>query len=428
MKQKNLTQLRLFALIIIFTGGPALAGGIWLYDLGAPSSGRSGAGSVASAEDAVTAFANPAGMTLLEHSGLVVGVTALYVNADFDPGPGTTETGGGGSNAGGFTPAGGVYYVYRHSERTQWGLALNSWFGLGLDYDEDWAGRYFAQEADIYTLALTGTVSRRLSDRVSIGGGLSVVQGELTVKSAVNNAADGLEDGQISIDGDDTGLGFNLGLMFEVSAATRIGLTYRSEVEIELGDVLSGSGIGPTLLGELQQIGLEPGATIDLDVTIPQGLLLGVYHRVSDRLEVMADVGWQDWSEFGVIGISVNQENPTSLITPTRYDDTWRAALGMEWALEPGKWKLSSGISYDSSPASSDIRTPEFPLDRQIRLSLGLHRHTGRRFDWSLGYTYVDSGTGRMNASLGGLTGTIEGSFSPYNVHSLAFSLIGDFR
>ena len=421
-------KLRIFTLIILFIGSPALAGGIWLYDLGSPSSGRSGAGSVASAEDAVTAFANPAGMTLLEHSSLVVGLTALYVNAEFEPGPGNNESGGNGGNAGGFSPAGGVYYVNRHSERTQFGLTFNSWFGLGLDYDDDWVGRYFAQEADIFTIALTGTVSRRLSDRVSIGGGLSVVQGELTVKSAVNNVLDGLEDGQIDIDSSDTGFGFNLGYMFEASAATRIGLTYRSQVDIELDDILRASGIGPTLEATLQQMGLGPGSTIDLDVVIPQALTLGVYHRVSDRLELMGDIGWQDWSEFGVMGITVSQENPISLTTETRYEDTWRVALGMEWALEPGKWKLSSGISYDSSPASSESRTPEFPVDRQIRLSVGLHRHTGRRFDWSVSYTYVDSGNGRMNESLGFLTGTIDGSYSPYNVHSLAFSLIHDFR
>ncbi len=404
------------------------AAGIWLYDLGSPSSGRSAAGSVASAEDAVTAFSNPAGMSLLEHSGWVAGVNALYVNADFEPGPETTVPGGGGDNAGGFSPGGGLYYANRHSDRTQWGLALNSWFGLGLDYDDDWSGRYFAQESEIFTVALTGTVSRRLSDRVSVGGGLSVLYGELTVESAVNNVLDGLEDGQIDINSDDVGLGFNFGVMLEASEATRFGLTYRSEVELDLDNALSGSGIGPTLLAALQQMGLQPGATIDLDVVIPQAVLLGVYHRVSDRFQIMGDVGWQDWSEFGSIGISINQENPVSLTTPSKYDDTWRAAVGMEWEFKPGEWTLSSGISYDSSPVSSTVRTPELPVDRQIRLSVGLHRHSGRRFDWSVSYTYVDSGTGGMNIGLGPLTGNIQGSYSPYNVHSLAFSLIGKPR
>ncbi len=412
----------------LWLSSPVLASGIWLYDLGSPASGRSGAGSVASAEDAVTAFSNPAGMSLLEYSGFVAGAAGLFVNAEFDPGPGTTETGGGGSDAGGFTPGGGLYYANRHSDQFQWGLTLNSWFGLGLEYDDDWAGRYFAQESEIFTVALTGTVSRRLNDRISLGGGLSAVYGELTVETAVNNAADGLEDGRIDINSDDYSFGFNVGVMVEASEATRFGLTYRSEVEFDLDNALSGTGIGPTVLGGLLQMGLQPGATVDLDVVIPQALLLGVYHKISDRFEIMADVGWQDWSEFGEMGISINQENPLSITTPTRYDDTWRAALGMEWEFRPDEWTLSYGISYDSSPVSSTVRTPELPVDRQIRLSVGLHRHTGRRFDWSLSYTYVDSGSGTMNASLGPLTGTIQGDYSPYDVHSLAFSLIRTAR
>ena len=161
------------SLLVLGLPVPVSAGGIWLYDLGAPSLGRAGAGSVASADDAATAFMNPAGMALLEDSGLVAGVNGLWISTEFQPGPGTTETGGGGGDAGDFAPAGGVFYANRHSDRTQWGLSLNSYFGLGLEYDDDWAGRYFAQESEIFTVAFTGTVSRRLNDKVSIGGGVS---------------------------------------------------------------------------------------------------------------------------------------------------------------------------------------------------------------------------------------------------------------
>jgi len=40
-------------------------------------------------------FANPAGMTLLDDSGLVVGVTGLFVSSKVRPGPETTESGDG---------------------------------------------------------------------------------------------------------------------------------------------------------------------------------------------------------------------------------------------------------------------------------------------------------------------------------------------
>ncbi len=85
----------LILLIALGAPVPGLAGGIWLYDLGAPSMGRAGAGSAASAEDAATGFANPAGMTLLDDSGLVVGVTGLFVSSKVRPGPETTESGDG---------------------------------------------------------------------------------------------------------------------------------------------------------------------------------------------------------------------------------------------------------------------------------------------------------------------------------------------
>jgi len=413
-------------LILLFALGmpvPGWASGIWLYDLGAPSMGRAGAASAASAEDAATAFANPAGMALLDDSGLVAGVAGLFVSSNFRPGPETTESGGGGGDAGGFSPAAGVYYVNRHSETTQWGLTLNSWFGLGLDYDDDWAGRYFTQEADIFTMALTGTVSRRLSDRVSIGGGLSVVYGELSVETAINNALDGLEDGRLDIKSDDIGFGFNAGLMVEISLQTRMGFTYRSQVDLELDDVLRAHDVGPTLQALLAQAGLA-GSVVDLEVVIPQAVSLAVWHRVSDRLVIMGDVGWQDWSEFGRIGINVSSNPPLGLTTPTRYDDTWRVGLGAEWALQNRPWKISAGVSYDSSPVSTADRTPEFPLDRQIRLSVGLHKHHGKRFDWAVTYTYVDSGTGEINAALGEFTGRIQGVYDPYDVHTLGFHII----
>jgi len=413
----------LILLIALGAPVPGLAGGIWLYDLGAPSMGRAGAGSAASAEDAATGFANPAGMTLLDDSSLVIGVTGLFVSSKFQPGPATTESGGGGGDAGGFTPGSGVYYVNRHSERTQWGLTLNSWFGLGLDYDDDWAGRYFTHEADIFTMALTGTVSHRLSDRVSIGGGVSAVYGELTVETAINNALDGLADGRLDINSDDYGFGFNAGLMFEVSPETRLGFTYRSQVDLGLDDVVRATGVGPTLQAALDEIGLT-GSVVDLDVVIPQAVSIAAWHRVSDRLTIMGDVGWQDWSEFGRMGISISSDPLMSLTTPTRYEDTWRVGLGAEWALRNRPWKISAGVSYDSSPVSPADRTPEFPLDRQIRLSVGLHIHHGKRFDWAVTYTYVDSGSGKINASLGEFTGRIQGAYDPYDVHTLGFHII----
>ena len=61
----------LFALLI---ASSAQAGGLYLYELGTPDVGAAAAGWAARAQDASTVFTNPAGMTRLEKSELLVGV------------------------------------------------------------------------------------------------------------------------------------------------------------------------------------------------------------------------------------------------------------------------------------------------------------------------------------------------------------------
>ena len=63
----------------------ALAGGLYLYEVGSADVGRAGAGYAAWAQDAATAFTNPAGMTRLEQPSLVVGAQPMYLHLEFNP-------------------------------------------------------------------------------------------------------------------------------------------------------------------------------------------------------------------------------------------------------------------------------------------------------------------------------------------------------
>ena len=82
------------------------AGGLYLYELGTPDVGAASAGWAARAQDAGTVFTNPAGMTRLEKSELLVGVQPLYLHAEFSPDANTT-TSGGDEDASTWLPAGG---------------------------------------------------------------------------------------------------------------------------------------------------------------------------------------------------------------------------------------------------------------------------------------------------------------------------------
>ena len=142
-------RLILFVLVFSLTLASGVhAGGLYLYEVGSPDVGLAGAGYAARADDAATVFTNPAGMTRLDQPSLMMGAQPMYLNLDFNPDGNTsavagTLPGGGAADSGdtnGWMPAGGLYYVHPVNRRLRLGVALNGYFGLALDYQDDWGG------------------------------------------------------------------------------------------------------------------------------------------------------------------------------------------------------------------------------------------------------------------------------------------------
>jgi len=413
----------IFVAIFLGTASSGWAAGLWLYEGGQPDVGTATAGRAAVANDASTAATNPAGMTRLDRSQSLVGVQPVLVRVKFDADSGTTTAGTNGGDAGDWVMAGGASYVHSISQDFKLGLSMGSYFGLGLDYDDDWVGRYYVTEGDFLTFGINPTAAYRINNWLSVGAGVSLVYAELTQKAAINNVLDGLPDGELKLEEDDVGYGFNLGLLIEPQAGTRFGLSYRSEVELEFDDALSLKGLGPTLSAAL---GGVLGAKVDLEMNIPQMVMLSGYHELTGGLAIMANIGWQEWSEFGKSDITISSQTTTSLTQDRNYDDTWHVALGMQFRVsEP--WLLSAGIAYDGSPVDKDDRTPDLPLDRQIRYALGAQYDWDEDITFGVAYEYLDAGDAEIDQFRGPLAGRLEGEYDTNEIHFFAFNMSWEF-
>ena len=413
----------------LLMGSPVWGAGLWLYEIGSPDLGTAAAGRAAMASDASAAAANPAGMTKLDRSQMLGALQGLYVNAKFD-----TELsgfgGGDGGNAGGFVPTGSLHYVHRITPDLRLGLSVGSYFGLGVDYGKDWAGRYYITEADLLTFGLNPGIGYRINDRLSVGAGFSVMYAELKQKVAINNAAvplqAGLPDGELRLEDDDVAYGFNLGILLEPGSDTRIGITYRSEIDLEFEDVASVIGIGPVLQRLFTITGLA-GSQVDLKMTVPQAVMVSGYHQVTPRWAIVGNIGWQEWSRFGKQEISLRSEQSRSFNQDLEYDDTWHFALGAQFRFAP-EWLWSFGAAYDTSPVDSDKgRTPELALDRQIRLASGLQYNWNDDVTIGGAYEYIDLGDGGINRNDGPLKGPLKGDYDPNAIHVFALNLIWKF-
>ena len=403
---------------VLFGASSAWAGGAWVYETATPDVGTASAGRAALANDASTAFGNPAGMTRLG-SQLLFGLQPLIVTTQFDVGSGTTVSGTNGGNAGSFLPAGGVYGVYSLRDDLKIGCALNSYVGGALNYETNWVGRYIVTEAQLLTFNLNPVIAYRALPWLSLGIGFSVQWAKLKNELAINNVAEGLPDGNMKYQDTNFGFGGNLGALFEIDPQTRLGITYRSQVDQGFSDVPSFGQLGPGLETILRQSGVL-NASLGVDITIPQEVMLSVYRDITDDLAVMANFNWQNWSQFGDVGVSLSTEPPRSKALSANFNDTFQGAIGAHYRLgEPTMLLL--GFAYDSSPASESNRSPTLPLDQQLRFAAGIQYDINDQYTVGAGYEFASLGKDRIDVARP--SGTVQGDYQTNSLNVFNFTV-----
>lgn len=413
------------ALALAFAATRAGAGGLGLYEVGSSDLGTAAAGRAALAEDASTAWGNPAGMTRLEGSQLLFGLQPLLVTTEFDTGSRTTTSGTDGGNAGAFVPAGGLYGVYSILPELKVGASLNSYVGGSLSYDDNWVGRYYTTEAELLTFNFNPVIAYRVLPWLSLGAGFSVQWAKLKSEAAINNALDQLPDGRLKYDDTNFGFGGNFGALFEINERARVGLTYRSQVDQGFDDVPSFAQLGPTLQAGLQRAGVL-GKNLGLDVTIPQEVMLSGFGQVTDDLALMANFGWQNWSQFGQYNVSLASVPPRTLAADAGFDDTFHAAVGAHYRLgEPTLLQL--GFAYDSSALTEANRGPALPVDQQLRFAAGVLYDITDDYRLSFAYEFASLGSAPINTTRGPLAGTLQGDYSTNSLNVFGFTVAHRF-
>ncbi|MBX3028311.1 outer membrane protein transport protein [bacterium] len=412
----------LAGLALAFGASRAWAGGLWVYETAVPDVGTASAGRAALANDAATTFGNPAGMTRLP-SQLLFGLQPLVVTAEFDRGAGTTISGTNGGNAGGLIPAGGIYGVYSLRDDLKLGIAFNSYVGGAVNYESNWAGRYITTEAELLTFNLNPVIAYRVLPWLSLGVGFSAQWAKLKDELAINNVAESLPDGFMKYQDTNFGFGGNVGALFEIDDRTRLGITYRSQVDQRFSDVPSFGQLGPVLEAALRRAGVLD-SSLDLGVSIPQEVMVSVYRDVTDDLALMANFNWQDWSQFGEVNVALSTTPPRAKAVNTNYDGSFQGAIGAHYRLgEPTMLLL--GFAYDSSPATEHNRSPALPVDQQLRFAAGIQYDVNA--DYTIGAAYEYADLGKANINVARPSGTLQGDYQAYSLNVFNFTVIRRF-
>jgi long-chain fatty acid transport protein len=152
------------------------------------------------------------------------------------------------------------------------GVSAVGYFGLGLEYENDWVGRYYVQEITLQALGIQPALAYQVTDWLSLGAGVMALYGVLEEKVAVNNIGPNQPDGKLKIEDSDRTYQANLGVLVEPRKGTRFGLIYLSEGDLKFKDEPDFSNLGPGLEAILRAKGLLD-AKIKIEFTMPQALM-----------------------------------------------------------------------------------------------------------------------------------------------------------
>ena len=373
--------------LVVTVGPPSsvFAGGLFLTEIGTNDVGLAGAGWAARAQDPATLFRNPAGMSLLEGNQALAGAQLLYGNVGFSPSGGTTVSGSGGGNTIGAFPGASGFYTHSLGQDVKVGFGVLSNFGLGLQWDGDWVGRYYVKQSLLVGVSFVPAASYRVNDWLSIGGGLNIMVAEFKFVTAINNAAP-IGDGELRLQDVTAGVGGQAGVMLEPKQGTRVGVTYYSPIKLDFGATPTYHNVGPVVNAALNAAGLV-GNKVNLGLTVPQHVIVSVYHELTDRLALMGDFGWEDWSAFGKVDVSVN-DTQTSLTTNIPYQDTYHVGAGGRYRLNPA-WLLNAGFAYDTSMVKDADRTLSLPVGPSYKFGLGAEWQATEKYNVGFNYEFT---------------------------------------
>ena len=152
-------------------------------------------------------------------------------------------------------------------------MAMTGNFGMPLNYDDGWVGRYYVQKATMLGLSFMPTVAYKINDKWSVGAGFNAMYGIYKNQVAINNLNPLIGDGQLKMEDETWGWGANLGVLFEPDARTRFGLVWNSQVNLDFSAPLEFSNLGPVIQRALDSRGLL-NSTLNVGIKVPQGVML----------------------------------------------------------------------------------------------------------------------------------------------------------
>ncbi len=283
-----------------------------------------------------------------------------------------------------------IHLVSKDFNKFRFGFSIAYPFGLSKEWDAFFP-KASSQEFTLEVYEANPTVSYRINDMISLGGGIRFLYGKGNVKSLATNppitSLGPLSSLSRDLDGDATEFGYNLALSIRPVKQLTLGATYRSKVDLDIdGDATLQATAGNTILARYQ-------GSASVTVVTPAVLSIGAAYTFNDRTTV--EVAWDRtfWSDYEQLdfnySIPFNQAPFAAFDQPITKDwddsDAIRIGLTHAWT---DNFTLMLGFAYDDSPIPDKSLGFELPGSEAYIYSGGFRYQVNKQMEVGVAYLY----------------------------------------
>lgn len=367
----------IFTLLLFFQTSISFATGFLIYNQHAAAN-ASAIAYTAQVDNPSAIFYNPAAINQLKGTQTSSGGTILIPHTKFKS-----------YNTGKTThmkdhvyllPA--FYLTHKINKRFSIGIGSFSHFGLCTDWHDNWEGKFISTFAELRTFFINPVISWQTHPKLSLAVGFNAVYSDTRFKKALNLKPLPLELGRGDIDVDGIDYGFNLALLYQMTDSIKLGISYRSSIDIEYEGDADFKAI--PLLEQLL-----PEGDVKVDIELPPILAAGISTNITKKLTIEFDLIWVGYSTYDKLFADFKKElNP--LIKnqfapiPRDYKDVIDYAISAKYQVNESL-TLRCGFLFDKSPVPEESIDPTLPDPDKYIIGTGFSFNKNR---WELHLSY----------------------------------------
>ena len=431
-------------MLSVLCGGEASASAFQIWEQDEAGLGNAHAGGAAEANNASTSWSNPAGMIRLDQPEFSMGAAFIYPEVEFK---GTVKPvygilgeknveGQGGKK---ILPVPNMHFVYPfkiNDRKMAVGFSVVSVYDSFTNYGDRGDVLEFASDiASVKSINFGPTFALAVTEKLSVGFGVfgsysynEISQGGVLPAENYPGGTIGypgapwlasatvdpgtFPGGSVYIDNNFSGFGIGgqLGLLYQFTDKTRVGMTYFSPVKYHYNGTSRRTSTGAfengfNVNGNIKAFGgiinlpitipigpLGPDKQIDTSFnwTLPEYVVLSAFHSYK-QFDFMATTTWTHWSRIQSMNVKTLDgvgNNETTVSLPENFKDTFSVLLGMNYKLNE-KFKVKFGTGYDMSPTNDGSRNLQLPDSNRIMFATGVEYAFHPDTIFNLGYMYV---------------------------------------